>query len=163
MSTRKSVTEFIIKLGSSLISWKSKKQTTVSRSSGEPEYRSIVITVAELIWIQGLLKEVEITIQLPLNLYSDNKATIQIAANPVYHERTKHSEIDLYFIREKVQQELVSIKHVPTQDQPADLLTKGLTRIQHQYLLSNLVLSIFSNTKLEGSVKGHFANFVRHN
>nr|XP_016462917.1 PREDICTED: uncharacterized mitochondrial protein AtMg00810-like [Nicotiana tabacum] len=92
--TRKSVAGFLVKVGDSLISWKSKKQTTVSQSSAEAEYRSLATTVAELIWLYGLLTEVDTKIQLPINIYSVNKTAIQIAANLVYHERIKHIEID---------------------------------------------------------------------
>ena len=91
----------MIKLGDSLVSWKSKKQTTVSKSSAKAEYRSIASTVAELIWMIGLLKEVDFQIKLPVDIYSDSKVAMQIAANTVYHERTKHIEIDCHFIREK--------------------------------------------------------------
>lgn len=88
--TRKSVTGYMVKVGQSLVSWKTKKQTTVSKSSVEAEYRSLASTVLELVWFLGLLKEVGAEVQLPVHVYSDRKATIQIAANLVYHERTKH-------------------------------------------------------------------------
>ncbi|XP_060216735.1 secreted RxLR effector protein 161-like [Lycium barbarum] len=101
--TRKSVTGFIIKVGDSLISWKAKKQTTVSRGSAESEYRSLATTVSELVWLTGILKDVDADFSLPIEVYSDSKATIQIAANPVYRERTKRIEIDCHFAREKLQ------------------------------------------------------------
>ncbi|XP_019259265.1 PREDICTED: uncharacterized protein LOC109237415 [Nicotiana attenuata] len=96
---KKSVIGFLVKVSDSLVSWKSKKQTTISRSSAEAEYRSLATTVAELIWLYGLLTEVDTKIQLPINIYSDSKAAIQIAANPIYHERTKHIEIDCHFVQ----------------------------------------------------------------
>ncbi|XP_019239261.1 PREDICTED: uncharacterized protein LOC109219274 [Nicotiana attenuata] len=79
--TRKSITGFFIKYGSSLISWKSKKQSTISRSSAESEYRSIASTIAELVWILGIFKDIGVKVDLPLNIYTDSKTTIQIAAN----------------------------------------------------------------------------------
>nr|XP_016505380.1 PREDICTED: uncharacterized mitochondrial protein AtMg00810-like [Nicotiana tabacum] len=100
--TRKSVTGFCIKLGDSMISWKSKKQSTVSRISAEVEYRSMANIVAELTWINGLLEELGMQVDLPMELYCDNKAAIQIASNPMYHERTKHIKINCHFIREKL-------------------------------------------------------------
>lgn len=103
-------------------------QTTVSRSSAEAEYRSLASTVSELIWLIGILKEVSDNVQLPVHVYSDSKAAIQIAVNPVYHERTKHIEINCHFIREKLQQGLIIVKYVPIQDQLADVLTKSLPR-----------------------------------
>ncbi|XP_070018015.1 uncharacterized mitochondrial protein AtMg00810-like [Nicotiana sylvestris] len=84
--TRRTVIGFLIEIGDLLVSWKSKKHTTISRSSAEAEYRSLAITVAELIWLIGVLKEVETDINLPVEIHSNSKAAIQIAANPVYHE-----------------------------------------------------------------------------
>ncbi|XP_019251165.1 PREDICTED: uncharacterized protein LOC109230090 [Nicotiana attenuata] len=114
--SRKSVTGYLIKIGDSLVAWKSKKQTTVSRSSAEDEYRSIAATVAELIWLQGLMKEIGMEVALPIEIYSDSKAAIQITANPVYHERTKHIEIDCHVIREKIVQGLIVTKYIPSKD-----------------------------------------------
>ncbi|XP_019227712.1 PREDICTED: uncharacterized protein LOC109208996 [Nicotiana attenuata] len=106
-NTRRSVTGFLIKHGNSIISWKSKKQHTISRSSAEVEYRSMAWTVAELVWLAGLFKKLGTEMKLPINIFCDSKAALQIAANPVYHERTKHIEIDCHFIREKIQQGLI--------------------------------------------------------
>ena len=77
----------MITYGNSLISWKSKKQNTISRSSAEAEYRSLASTVAEIIWLTGLFKELGVQVKLPVPIYSDSKSAIQIAANPVFHER----------------------------------------------------------------------------
>nr|XP_016450145.1 PREDICTED: uncharacterized mitochondrial protein AtMg00810-like [Nicotiana tabacum] len=87
---RNSVTGFFIIYGDSLVSWKSKKQSTISRNSTESEYRSIASTVAELVWIFGLFKDIRVSVHLPVNIYTNNKTTIQITANLVFHERTKH-------------------------------------------------------------------------
>jgi len=96
---------------------------------------------------------VEVT--LPVKVYSDSKAAIQIAANPVYHERTKHIEIDCHFIREKVMQGMVSTNYIPTNEQPADILTKSLPRVQHEVLSSKLgIQNIFRVPNLRGSIEG---------
>ena len=84
-------------IGDTLISWKSKKHSTVSRSSSEAEYRSLVSTVAEVVWLISLFKELGLSIQLPVDISCDSKSAIQIAANLVFHEHTKH--IDCHFIR----------------------------------------------------------------
>ncbi|GMJ01569.1 hypothetical protein HRI_003826100 [Hibiscus trionum] len=99
--TRKSVTRYYIKLGESLVCWKSKKQNTVSRSSAEAEYRGMASTTTEVVWLRGLLLELGFEQTEPTIVYSDSQAALQIAANPVFHERTKHIEIDCHFIREK--------------------------------------------------------------
>lgn len=142
--TRKSLTGFCVKLGNSLISWKAKKQSTISRSSAEAEYRSMASTVAELKWIVGLISELGIKDCKPVELYCDSQAAIQIAANPVYHERTKHIEIDCHFTRDSIQEGLVATKHISTKEQIADIFTKALSAQQHGYLLSKLgVLDIY--------------------
>ena len=93
-NTRRSITGYVIKFGESLVSWKSKKQQTVSRSSAEAEYRSMTSAVSEITWLLGLFKELGVNVQLPITIFSDSKSAIQLVANLVLHERTKHIEID---------------------------------------------------------------------
>ncbi|KAE8672369.1 hypothetical protein F3Y22_tig00111843pilonHSYRG00119 [Hibiscus syriacus] len=136
--SRRSVSGFCIKLGNSLISWKSKKQNVVARSSAEAEYRSMVVTTAELTWLNGLANELGLERKCPVKLYCDNKAALQIAANPVYHKRTKHIEIDCHFIREKIQEGFIKTEFVSSSEQLADIFTKALGVQQHEYLVSKL-------------------------
>lgn len=87
-NTRRSVTGYLIKFGSSPISWKSKKQSTISRSSAEAEYRSLASTVAKIVWLVGLLTALDVKVPLLVPLHCDSKSVIQIASNLVFHERT---------------------------------------------------------------------------
>ena len=107
--TRKSVTGYVIFLGQSLISWKSKKQQTVSLSSAKAEYRSMRRLVAELAWLSRLLHELTVEDITPIPLKCDSQAAIYIAKNPVYHDRTKHIELDCHFVRQKLMEGLISL------------------------------------------------------
>ncbi|XP_050217411.1 uncharacterized mitochondrial protein AtMg00810-like [Mercurialis annua] len=92
--TRKSTTGWCMFLGDALISWKCKKQDSISKSSTEAEYRAMSAACSEVIWLRGLLTKLGIPQVQPTPLHGDNTSAIQIAANPVYHERTKHIEVD---------------------------------------------------------------------
>ncbi|KAJ0440838.1 putative RNA-directed DNA polymerase [Helianthus annuus] len=140
LSTRKSVTGFCIFLGECLVSWKSKKQSTVSRSTAEAEYRAMCSATCELIWLKNLLFELNVDCKLPMLLSCDSQAALSIAANPVFHERTKHFELDLHFLREKVANGVINPVKVDSESQLADIFTKGLSVDQHEVFCEKLGL-----------------------
>ncbi|CAM8951298.1 unnamed protein product [Rhodiola kirilowii] len=141
--TRKSVTGYCITLGSCAVSWKTKKQPVISRSSAESEYRSMVATCCELTWLTRLLADMKVLTDYSIPLLCDNKAAIHIAHNPVFHERTKHVELDCHLVRSHVCSKFIKPIHLPTSDQPADLFTKALSMDQLHYLCSKLGVSNF--------------------
>ncbi|GJX24745.1 ribonuclease H-like domain-containing protein [Tanacetum coccineum] len=138
---RKFVTGYCVFLNNSLVFWKSKKQNTLSKSSTEAEYRTLVSVTSEVIWILNFLKDLQIENLLPVSLHCDSNSAIKIAANPVFHERTKHLEIDLHFVREKVLKGVVKTVKVESANQIADILTKGLDTIQHLDLVKKIGLA----------------------
>nr|XP_009797449.1 PREDICTED: uncharacterized protein LOC104243884 [Nicotiana sylvestris]XP_016491789.1 PREDICTED: uncharacterized protein LOC107811381 [Nicotiana tabacum] len=138
IESMRSITGYLVKFGNALVSWKSKKQVTVSRSSAEAEFRGMASCAAGVTWKVGLFKELEVRIQQPISLICDSEVAIQITTNPIFHERTKYVDIDCHFVREKICQGLLKTEYVHTKDQLADLLTKSLGKFQHDCLPNKL-------------------------
>ncbi|KAL2227014.1 UNVERIFIED_CONTAM: Retrovirus-related Pol polyprotein from transposon RE2 [Sesamum indicum] len=131
---------FAVFLGPTLISWKTKKQCTVSRSSAEAEYRSMAKTTCELQWISYLLKDFGVYVSLPIPFHCDNQAAIHIIANLVFHERTKHLDIDCHIILTRYKDGFLLPVFVRSRYQIADLFTKPLCSALFHSLLGKLGL-----------------------
>ena len=134
----RSTTGYCFILGDFLISWRSKKQTVVSRSSTEVEYRALTATTTELIWLRWLLQDLGVDCSTITKLHYDNRSAIQIAHNDVFHECTKHIEIDCHFIRHHLLQGTLTLQSVSSQDQLVDIFTKPLPPRTFRALASKL-------------------------
>ena len=130
----------VFSLENSLISWKSKKQANVSRSSAEAEYRAMANTCLELTWLRYILHDLKVPQTIPTPLFCNNQAALHIAENPVFHERMKHIEIDYNIIREKMQAGMINPSFVPSHSQLADVFTKALGKDQFASLRNKLGL-----------------------
>ena len=136
---RKSTGGHCLYLGGNLVSWSSKKQGVVARSSTEAEYRSLASAATDILWFQSLFKELGIALIGTPILWCDNLSAKQLAHNPVFHSRTKHLEIDLHFLRDLVAAQKLDIRFVSTEFQTADIFTKPLSISRFQRLSSKLI------------------------
>lgn len=132
---RKSMAGVCVFLGDTLVSWGSRKQRVVSRSSTESEYRALADGAAELCWLSSLLTELGLHLKWPAMLWCDNISAKSLAANPVQHSRSKHIEIDIHFVRDLILSGFLNVSYIPSSSQVADSLTKALTHtlfLQHR-------------------------------
>ncbi|GKA12808.1 ribonuclease H-like domain-containing protein [Tanacetum coccineum] len=124
--TRRSTSRYCVFLGDNLLSWSAKRHVTLSRSSTEAEYHGVANVVAETAWIRNLLRELHTPLFTTTLVYYDNVSAVYMSGNLVQHQRTKHIEIDIHFVRDFVAKGEVCVLHVPSRFQYADIFTKGL-------------------------------------
>ena len=134
---RKSTSGGCFYLGNNLISWFSKKQNCVSLSTAEAEYIAAGSSCSKLVWMKQMLKEYNVE-QDVMTLYCDNLSAINISKNPVQHSRTKHIDIRHHYIRDLVDDKVITLKHVDTEEQIADIFTKALDANQFEKLRGKL-------------------------
>jgi hypothetical protein len=134
---RKSTSAYTYQIGDGAISWKSRKQATVSLSSTEAEYKALSDSCKEGLWLRHVLTELALRPNTAIPIHVDNEGAEALAKNPEHHARTKHIHARYHFIRECIQQNEVELLHVSTKDMLADMLTKPLARIlleKHRHL-----------------------------
>ncbi|GAA0166064.1 hypothetical protein LIER_21311 [Lithospermum erythrorhizon] len=120
---------------------------TVSRSSAKAEYRSMTVVTCEIKWLKGLLACFGVDHAESMELFCDNQSTLHLAHNPLFHERTKHIEIDCHFLHDAVLEGITRMTHVSTTNQLVDIFTKALGRHQFEFLLCKLgILNIHAPT-----------------
>jgi hypothetical protein len=136
--TRRSTTGYVFKSFGGPIAWKSKRQTTVALSTTEAEYMATTDAAKEATWLLRLIHDLGIEYDQALPLYNDNNGCVALANNPVHHERSKHIGMRHHFIREKVEDKTIDLRHISTEKNVADLLTKGLARDRFKKLCESM-------------------------
>nr|GEX07376.1 hypothetical protein [Tanacetum cinerariifolium] len=137
-TTRRSNSGYCVLLGNNLLSWSSKRQPMLSRSSAEAEYRGVANAVAETCWLCNLLHKFHTHLSSTKLIYYDNVSAVYFSCNPVQHQGTKHIEIDIHFVCDLVVAGQVRILHVPSRYQFADIFTKGLSSALFEEFHSSL-------------------------
>ncbi|GJU60434.1 ribonuclease H-like domain-containing protein, partial [Tanacetum coccineum] len=137
-TTRRSTFGYCVFLGNNLLSWSSKRQPTLSRSSAEAECHDVANVVVETCWLRNLLRELHTPLSSATLVYCDNVSAVYLSCNPVQHQRTKHIEIDIHFVRDLVAVGQVRVPHVPSRYQFADIFTKRLPSALFEEFRSSL-------------------------
>ena len=131
---RKSISGYVLTLAGGAVAWSSKKQSTIALSTAEAEYVAATHCAKQVIWHRSLLNEAGMPLPSTSTIFSDNQAAISIAHHPEHHARTKHINIAHHFLRDLVQNGTLDLVYINTQDNLADIFTKGLPRTLHQDL-----------------------------
>jgi hypothetical protein len=137
---RRSTSGLAVYLGRNLVSWSSRKQQTVSRSSTEVEYKALANATTEIIWVESVLLELGIKQKAAAVLWCDNRGATYLSANPTFHAHMKHVEVDYQLVGERVAKGLLDIRFISTKDQVPDGFTKAISTWQLDDFRRNLTL-----------------------
>ncbi|XP_060669212.1 uncharacterized mitochondrial protein AtMg00810-like [Ziziphus jujuba] len=140
---RRSTSGYCVYLGANCVSWSSKKQCTISRSSAEVEYRALAAATAELLWSSYILQDIGFSYSKPVQFLCDNMSALHMTTNPVFHQRTKHIQLDYHFVREKVADGTLITRYLPSSQQVADVFNKVLSK--HSFNDLRFKLGVLSN------------------
>ena len=132
MDDRRSITGYAFSIGSGVIAWSSKKQSTVALSSCEAEYQALCVATCEAICLRRLLNDAGEEQKESTIIKTDNQSTIKLAYNPVFHKNTKHIDTQFHFVREKLQSKEILVEYCKTSDNMADIFTKPLGRVKFE-------------------------------
>jgi hypothetical protein len=142
VTNRRSVSGYIVQLGSATVSWSSKKQHTVTTSSTESDYLALSYTAKQGLWIRMFLSQIGVALPSPTVIFGDNTGSISIAKAARHHSQTKHIDVHHHFIQEKVKDKIFTLLHVRTEEQLADICTKPLPFPQFSFLVDHLGITL---------------------
>eukprot|EP00253_Pinus_taeda_P019213 PITA_19213 len=132
LDDRRSITGYAFSIGSRVIAWSSKKQSTVALSLCEAEYQALCAAMCEATWLRRILNDAGKEQKNSTSIKSDNQSTIKLAYNPVFHKNTKHIDTQFHFIREKLQSKEIIVEYCKTCYNMADIFTKPLARVKFE-------------------------------
>ena len=135
VDSRCSTSGYVFQIRSSTVSWCSRKQATVAKSTTEAEYVSLSLATQEAIWLRRLMNDLGNRMISPT---SPNQGAIQLSRNPKFHNRTKHIDVCYHFVRERVASNEIVVDYCPTQDMMADIMTKGLPKVTFEKFRNSL-------------------------
>ncbi|XP_072062006.1 secreted RxLR effector protein 161-like [Arachis hypogaea] len=139
---RRSVFGFCVYFGTNLVSWSCRKQSTISRSSTKAEFRSLASCEAELVWLQNLFHELDVSLLTPPTIHCDNLSTVLRMHNPILQDKTKHFQLEIRLIRDKLRNNSLHIVHIPGAEQIADIFTKPLSATSFERLRIKLRVTL---------------------
>jgi hypothetical protein len=125
-------------LGECLVSWLSKKHSSISLSTVEAEYIAAATCCTQVLWMKKNMIDIQVEYDEPIPIYCDNISTISVSKNPMMHSKTKHIPIKYHFLREQVAEKNIKVVYVGTKEQVVDIFTKPLPREAFEYLLERL-------------------------
>ena len=142
---RHSTSGSICQLSGGAVSWLSKKQASIALSTAEAEYIALCATAQEVVWLRRLLSELGEDQEAATEVFEDNQGTIAMSKNPVNHNRTKHIDIRYHYVREAVEDGIITLTYCPTKEMVADLLTKPIPREQFQMMRAGMGLKTLTD------------------
>jgi len=121
---------YVFTLGCAAVTWAAREQQSISTSTTEAEYVGICNTAKEAVWVQNLLRHIGrgVYVEHTTRIYGDNRSALRLVANPEFHSRSKHIDVQYHYVRELVEDGIVSVDYIPTTSMVADCLTKPLKR-----------------------------------
>ena len=132
LDTRRSTSGYVFQIDGSTVSWQSKRQVCVSRSTTEAEYMALSSAAQEAVWLRRLLNDIGLTQETPSLIYENNRGAIQLSKNAKFHNRTKHIDISVHFVREKVNDQVVNVDYCQTEGMMADIMTKPVSKVKFE-------------------------------
>jgi len=156
---RKSRSGHIFFMGGAAVTWYCKKQPVVALSSTEAEYYALSEAVKEALWLRQLLGEIGIKLNDPTHIHQDNLSTIAIALNPIQHQRVKHMDVKVHFLRDHLDKDDIKLMYCPAEDMVADGITKAVPRVTHRKYTQ--LMGLRSLATLQGKTNDQFTNDQR--